>query len=353
MELYSASWKKYTLNFKQPSGTSRGILRTKISYFIFLKSSNSKTVGIGECGLLKGLSIDDRPDYEDKLEEVCKSPKLFLNDLSSLTDFPSIRFGLEMAERDYRMGGNNVLFDGAFAQNEKNIPINGLIWMGKHDFMLSQIKDKIASGFTCIKLKIGAIDFEEEMDLLQMIRDKFSAKEIELRVDANGAFSTKEALGKLERLAQLDLHSIEQPIRQGQYEAMANLCANTPLAIALDEELIGVNEFSKKKDLLEKIQPQYIILKPSLLGGFQATEEWINLANSMGIPFWVTSALESNIGLSAIAEWTDYLNLDLPQGLGTGQLYTNNFPSPLKVENGFLTYSHDEKWDLSLLTDAK
>ena len=347
-----AKFKKHTLEFKQASGTSRGILRTKESWFILLKNEKTWEWGVGECGLLKGLSADDRPDYEEKLQEVCDSMDRLNYWLGEgLREFPSIQFGLEMAWKSYHSKDKFQLFPSEFTKGKKSIPINGLIWMGDKDFMRQQIEDKLAQGFNCVKMKIGAIDFDTEVELLKSIRQRFSKKEIELRVDANGAFTAGEdALQKLNTLAKLDIHSIEQPIRQGQMEEMKSLCKKTPLPIALDEELIGVFDKEKKEELIDFIQPQYIILKPSFVGGFRGSQEWIDAAAKHDIPWWITSALESNVGLSAIAQWTFTLNNPMHQGLGTGGLYTNNFPSPLFVEEGALHYDANGKWDLNLFS---
>jgi o-succinylbenzoate synthase len=342
-----AGWKKYDLHFKRPSGTSRGILKTKTSYFIFLEANN--LVGIGECGLLKGLSIDDVPEYEETLNEVCERISIFSDEIDLLNEFPSIQFGLEMALLDLKNGAVKKFFDNSFYESAKGIDINGLVWMGTKEFMLEQIKQKIEQSYSCIKLKIGAIDFDSEIELLKTIRKEYSEKEIELRVDANGAFSTEEAYKKLCILSKLKLHSIEQPIKQGQYEKMAQLCETTPLPIALDEELIGINSLEKKEWLLKNLKPQYIILKPSLIGGFKKSKEWIDIAQKNNIGWWITSALESNVGLNAIAQLTSSLNTEIPQGLGTGQLYTNNFNSPLEIENAKLYYRKNKTWDLSLL----
>lgn len=346
--MIKANYKKYILNFKNPSGTSRGILRTKETWFIIL-TKNGK-IGVGETGLFRGLSIDDISNYEDKLIWVCKNIDLGLkNLLKSLYDFPSIQFGLEQAFLSLNSQDRFELFPSRFTRGEKSIPINGLIWMGEKGFMNNQIKEKLKAGFSCIKMKIGAIDFDTEIELLKSIRKEFSSKEIELRVDANGAFNTKNALEKLKILSELEIHSIEQPIRQGQHNDMAELCAKTPLPIALDEELIGVFSSEEKKKLLKMIQPQYIILKPSLVGGFAGTREWINLANETSCGWWITSALESNVGLNAIAQFTDTLQSDLPQGLGTGGLFTNNFVSPLEVNNGTLQYNPKQNWNFKLI----
>jgi len=342
-----ATYKKYILNFKQPSGTSRGILKTKETWFLILKSEGR--LGIGECGLFRGLSIDDRPDYEDKINWVCNHIDLGLEELLlELTAFPSIQMGLEMAFKSLESEDSFELFPSKFTKSEASISINGLVWMGSEAFMEAQIAKKIEAGFSCIKMKIGAIDFQQEISLLKSIRAQFSSKDIELRVDANGAFHPTDALEKLKILSDLDLHSIEQPIKQGQMDAMATLCKKTPLPIALDEELIGVFSVTKKQELLQTINPQYIILKPSLVGGFAGSDEWLNFAEKQNIGWWITSALESNVGLSAIAQYTYTKQSVLPQGLGTGSLFTNNFECPLQVNNGKLHYSNLEKWNFNL-----
>ncbi|MBO3098185.1 o-succinylbenzoate synthase [Gelidibacter pelagius] len=343
----TATYQKHTLNFKQASGTSRGILKTKDTWFIMIASEGKK--GIGECGMFRGLSVDDRPDFESVLSWVCKN--IFLGKdvlLSKLQEFPSIQFGLEMAFLDFESETDFELFPSKFTNGDDAIPINGLIWMGSEAFMREQITSKIDEGFTCIKLKIGAIDFQTELDLLKSIRTHFSATDIELRVDANGAFSPDEALEKLKRLSDYHLHSIEQPIRQGQVEEMARLCQTTPLDIALDEELIGIFDLSDKYDLLQTIKPQYIILKPTLVGGFHGSNSWIEAAKDGKIDYWITSALESNVGLNAIAQWTYTLQNDRPQGLGTGSLFANNIASPLEVKNGTLQYNKKTNWNFNL-----
>ena len=342
-----ASYSKYILNFKRPSGTSRGVLTQKETWFIILKK-DGKT-GIGECGILRSLSFDDRPDYEEKLKWVCENIALGEEKLwEELRDFPSIQFGVEMAFRSLAANDPFLLFPSEFTRGQAAIPINGLVWMGEEQFMKEQIIQKIDGGFKCIKLKIGAIDFETEIDLLKFIRREFTSEEIEIRVDANGAFSPAEALDKLKRLSELELHSIEQPIKQGQPEEMARLCKTSPLPIALDEELIGVTDVTEKKKLLQIIEPQYLIFKPSLIGGMKGTQEWIDLLEERGVHWWITSALESNVGLNAIAQFTFTLNNPMPQGLGTGGLYTNNFESPLEVANGELWYRPSQKWNFNL-----
>ena len=343
----TADYKKYILNFKRPSGTSRGVLTEKETWF--LKISDGNNFGIGECGILRSLSYDDRPDYEEKLKWVCENINMGKEMLwEELRDFPSIQFGVEMAFKSLESAHSFELFSSEFSKGKAAIPINGLIWMGDKAFMKKQISEKIDAGFNCIKLKIGAIDFETELDLLKSIRKDFSENEIELRVDANGAFSPATALEKLERLSKFKLHSIEQPIKQGQVSEMAKLCEKTPLPIALDEELIGITNVTEKQKLIQTIQPQYAIFKPSLIGGFKGTSEWKDICEEQNVGWWITSALESNIGLNAIAQWTYTLKPELPQGLGTGGLYTNNFESPLEVENGNIQYNSSKKWEFNL-----
>ena len=348
-----ARWFKHILYFKNPAGTSRGVFKDKDSWFLVLDDlTKPGNRGIGECGPLKGLSYDDRPGYEKKLDELCENinePGLS----ETLSDWPSIKFGLEMALRDLTTQEPMILYPSPFTRGEKAMNINGLIWMGEKDFMLQQIDQKLQQGFNCIKMKIGAIDWEEELALLKYIRKKFPAPQIELRVDANGAFSVSDAPLKLEELARWDIHSIEQPIKAGQWKEMAELCRNSPLPIALDEELIGVTECREKNELMETIRPQYIILKPSLAGGFADSEEWIDIAEKYDTGWWVTSALESNIGLNAIAQWTFTFGNSMPQGLGTGQLYTNNISSPLEIVNGQVRYNPRKSWDFSIFEYEK
>jgi len=342
-----AHFKPYTLHFKRASGTSRGVLHTKETYFIVIQGDNGE--GVGECNMFKGLSIDDRPDFLEKLQWTCDHINLGLETLlQELFPFPSIQFGLEQAFLSLESKHPFKLFENDFTHSKASIAINGLIWMGSKEFMYQQIKDKLKAGFTTIKLKIGAIDFDAELDLLKYIRSEFDADKIELRVDANGAFLPATALEKLKRLSEFELHSIEQPIRQGQWQDMAELCSRTPLPIALDEELIGVFSVTKQQELLQTICPQYIILKPALVGGFKGSESWISLAEKQQIGWWITSALESNVGLNAIAQWTFGLGNIMPQGLGTGALYTNNIACPLEVENGTLTYTNNDNWNFKI-----
>ncbi|HEY5589430.1 MAG TPA: o-succinylbenzoate synthase [Paludibacter sp.] len=342
-----ARYTKLDLKFKFPAGTSRGILLYKPSSFLILEKDG--LTGIGECSTIPDLSIDPVDSYVEKMDELCR----LLNEdyepgTIDLDAYPSIAFGLETALLDLAAKGSKCLFPSPFTEGKSGIPINGLVWMGDKAFMQKQILEKIEAGFHCIKLKVGTIDFETELEIISDIRKQFSPADIEIRLDANGGFSPEDALKKLKKLSTFSIHSIEQPIRQQQIEAMADLCKKSPIPIVLDEELIGLNSF-EKEILLQTIKPAYIILKPSLIGGFKQSEEWIQLAEKLNIAWWVTSALESNIGLNAIAQWTATLGSSLPQGLGTGQLYNNNIPSPLSIENAQLFYRNQQTWDLSFI----
>ena len=338
-----------TLHFKQPAGTSRGVYTTRKIWLVYL--SDGERTGVGECAPLPDLSCDARPDYAELLERFCADfcrwqdsqgdcpscakPAEHIRDCplcESLRPYPSMLFGLETALLNLLHG--DCLFDTAFSRGEIGIPINGLVWMGNYDEMLQRMESKLEQGFRCVKLKIGAIDFEQELDLVKRIRERFSFHEVELRVDANGAFPYEEALYKLELLSQYNIHSIEQPIKAGQWAYMAELCRESPLPIALDEELIGVNDPEMKTHMLNIIKPRYIILKPSLHGGMMGCREWIQTAREQGIGSWITSALESNIGLNAIAQFASDVygdDIRMPQGLGTGQLFTDNIPMPLEI----------------------
>lgn len=320
-----------TLHFKQPAGTSRGVYTTRKIWLVYL--SDGKKTGMGECAPLPDLSCDVRNDYEEVLEgfcqKLCESGEI---DYEAMRDYPSMLFGFETALLNLQHG--DIMFDNAFSRGEVGIPINGLVWMGNYDEMLQRMEEKLEKGFRCVKLKIGAIDFDQELDLVKRIRDRFSFHEVELRLDANGAFPYEEALYKLELLSQYAIHSIEQPIKAQQWALMAELCRESPLPIALDEELIGVNDPEMKHHMLNIIKPRYIILKPSLHGGMQGCREWIKTARDMGIGSWITSALESNIGLNAIAQFAADVygdHITMPQGLGTGQLFTDNIPMPLEI----------------------
>jgi len=326
-----AHFYKKTFHFKKPSGTSRGVLTEKHAWFIEVwEESNPSIKGIGECSIIPGLSpeFNSFEEYEQKLNEVCE------NLSTDVSAWSSIKFGIETALLDLKNGGKRIYFENKFSRGEQKIDINGLVWMGDKNFMLQQIDTKIKAGFTTIKMKIGAIDFSTEIELLKYIRKQYSAKKLTLRVDANGAFVLKEALEKLKILSSLDIHSIEQPIKAGNWSEMKELCKIAPIDIALDEELIGIHSFSEKRELLQTIQPPFIILKPSLHGGISGCREWISLANEFNIKWWITSALESNIGLKAICQFVAEYDITLPQGLGTGALYTDNIESDLTVENG-------------------
>ncbi len=319
------------LHFKRPAGTSRGVYTERKSWYVHL--TDGEREGVGECAPLPDLSCDAVPDYAEILRKICEDfcEAGALND-DQLRPYPSMRFGLETAWLNLQNG--EKLFDNAFSRGEAGIPINGLVWMGNYEEMLERMEQKLEQGFRCVKLKIGAIDFDQELDLVKRIRERFSFHEVELRLDANGAFPYEEALYKLELLSQYAIHSIEQPIKAGQWGLMAALCRESPLPIALDEELIGVNDVEMKEHMLNVIKPSYIILKPSLHGGMQGCREWIDAARQQGIGSWITSALESNIGLNAIAQFAADVYGDaftMPQGLGTGQLFTDNIPMPIEI----------------------
>lgn len=333
-----ASWERHDLVFKRPAKTSRETFKTKDTYLLKVGYENEEVFGVGECSPLWTLSVDPRAQYPKQLDWVCEHINDWERFLYSdeLFDYPSIQFGLETALLDLQNGGRKIIFPSKFTNGLDQIEINGLIWMGDYNFMAQQIEDKIKLGFNCVKLKIGAIDWEAEKKLLSFIRNRFSAKEIELRVDANGAFPADDALEKLKVLSDLEIHSIEQPIMAGQINKLSALCLNTPVPIALDEELIGIVKKEDKAALLEKVKPQYIILKPSLLGGIKSCNEWIYLAGHYNVGWWITSALEGNVGLNAIAQYTYQTGNKLPQGLGTGQLFEENFNSPLKLINNQL-----------------
>ena len=326
------------LHFLQPAGTSRGVYNTRLSFYLKLTSDEQPdVVGVGECATLPDLSCDAMPpnEYERKLRTFCDEyERTGVIDYEAMRAYPSMLFGLETAVAQFNAKGSLNFFDTPFGRGEEGIPINGLVWMGTFEEMFERLEAKLKAGFRCIKIKIGAIDFDRELQLIRHIRSTFSRKDVELRVDANGGFTSEEALSRMEALVQYDIHSIEQPIKQHQWTEMARLCAATPLPIGLDEELIGVNERQKKIELLDTIRPQYIVLKPSLHGGMAGTAEWIQLARERNIGSWITSALESNVGLNAIAQLTASIygtNIRHAQGLGTGQLFADNIEMPLKV----------------------
>ena len=343
-----ARFTKYTLNFKQPSGTSRGVYTSREVWFIFI--TEGSITGIGECAPLPNLSLESPKGMSTKLLQVCEEIAYFRYFPQELSNWPSIRFGLETALLDLKNGGQQLLFPSAFTNGEQGIPINGLIWMGTPEYMKQQIRTKLEAGFRCIKMKIGAIDFETEFSLLKEIRKEFSSQDITLKVDANGAYSFQTALENLKRLSDLQIHSIEQPIEAGRWDEMTELCRKSPVPIALDEELIGVFHQKELTQIAQQIHPSYFILKPSLHGGLAGCEKWIELANQHGIGWWVTSALESNIGLNAIAQWTFQQNVTTEQGLGTGQLFTNNIDSPLQIKGDRLWHQPSHQWNHQLLS---
>ena len=355
--MLQARWIPYQLRFTFRAGTSRGVMTDRDTYFLLV--SDGENTGIGECSPLKELSIDDLSELPTQLDKTVVQ----LQRTAPFADetaidrwlqqhipqtFPALRFGAETALLDLLHSGCRTIIPQAL-QSYPAIPINGLVWMGEPDFMQRQLDDKLAQGFTCIKMKIGALDFDTELSLLARLRQRYDASQITLRVDANGAFSPSEALDKLHALSAYDIHSIEQPIAPSQPEQMRQLCQDSPIPIALDEELIGVMDDEARKTLLKAIRPAYIILKPTLVGGITASRTWIQLAESQRIGWWLTSALESNIGLNAIAQLAASYRPTLPQGLGTGQLYHNNIPAPMQIEKGFLRYDPDQSWDTSLL----
>ncbi|MBB6370751.1 o-succinylbenzoate synthase [Chryseobacterium shigense] len=330
-----AKYSRYLLEFKRPSGTSRGVLHEKETFILEVENDGKK--GTGECAVFRGLSFDDRPDYEEKLQWLCENinrDNQYLKE--QLRDFPSIWFGYEQAILNLKHGAH-LYFPSEFTERKAAIRINGLIWMGDVQYMEEQIREKLEKGFHCIKLKIG-VDWKSEHKILHELRKKFSKDKLELRVDANGGFSREEAEIVLKQLADLHIHSIEQPVKAGNWNDMAALCAQTPTPIALDEELIGITNPAEKRKLLEIIKPQYIILKPALVGGFAGSDEWISLAEDKNIGWWITSALESNIGLNAIAQYTFTKRNPMPQGLGTGALFVNNFESDLELKNELLWF---------------
>ncbi|MGL5957597.1 MAG: o-succinylbenzoate synthase [Phocaeicola sp.] len=331
------------LLFKQPAGTSRGVYTTRKVWYLLLTDRETGRTGIGECAPLPQLSCDDLPNYEELLQELCSKAAMSGQiDYAALKPYPSILFGLESAFRQLQTDSWQ-LWDTPFSRGEEGIPINGLIWMGSFEEMKRRIEEKLATGYRCLKLKIGAIEFQKELELLQTIRQHFTPEELEIRVDANGAFQPAEARRYLQELAACKIHSIEQPIAAGSWKEMGRLCQEALLPIALDEELIGIDTIDKKIELLETICPQFIILKPSLHGGIFGSEEWIRLATERGINSWVTSALESNIGLNVIAQWCATLHPTLPQGLGTGLLFTDNLPLPLQIEGDALWFHPEQK----------
>lgn len=340
-----AAFAKYTLDFINPAGTSRGVLLQKDTYFLKIWDEQCpERFGLGECALFKGLSAEDNDRYEPKLRELCRNIALGVE--TDLAEFSSIQFGLETAILDFANGCRRVCFDNDFARGTCHIPINGLVWMGTKDEMIARINEKIAAGFHVIKLKIGAIDFNQELEMISHIRRRYSERDLTIRVDANGAFSPDTVMERLGRLSEYSIHSIEQPIKAGQWEEMARVCEKSPIPVALDEELIGITNPMMMMTILRSIRPHYIILKPSLMGGFAGSTEWLKMAAQFGTGGWITSALESNVGLNAIAQWVTTLQVRIPQGLGTGALYHNNIASPLEQHADYLCCNPSKGWDI-------
>lgn len=334
-----AAFTPYTLNFITPGGTSRGVMTTKDTYFIKLwDEENPEVYGIGECALFKGLSAEDDENYENKLRELCRNVELGIP--TDLSCHSSIQFGFESAILDFSNGGKRIYHQSPFTEGNYKIPINGLIWMGSKDEMITRIDEKVANGFHTLKLKIGAIDFTQELEMIKYIRTRYSQNDLEIRLDANGGFTKDNALTRLENLAKHHIHSIEQPIKPGQWEDMTEICRKSPIPIALDEELIGITNPMMMMELLRTIQPHYIILKPSLMGGMSGSLEWLRMAAQFQIGGWITSALESNIGLNTLAQWTATLQPKIPQGLGTGMVFSNNIKSPLEQKEDYLIYNN-------------
>ncbi len=344
----------YLLNFKHPAATSRGLLQTKA--VVFLRATDTEQpeiVGYGECGPLPGLSVDDRPDFLAQVTHVCalinRGQPVEAIDLSAL---PSLNFGLEMAQRDLHTGGRQRLFDTPFSWGEAPLATHGLIWMDTPANVLQQIESKLEQGFRVIKLKVGALPLADECAILAIIRQRYSSDEVTLRLDANGAFTPENALENLDQLAAFDIHFLEQPIRAGQPQAMAAICAVSPIPIALDEELIGVCQPAARRVLIETIRPQHLIIKPALLGGLAISEEWIRLAENLGSAWWINSMLESNLGLNALCQWTSTLDSQRIHGLGTGQLFTNNLPAPLRLAGPLLSLDPTSQWDLTAISQS-
>jgi len=344
-----ATYIRYPLIFVRPAGTSRGILEQKPCWFIRL-TSEAGTTGIGEVSFIPGLSIEKEEEMEARLDRICKlisSGKM--DPVQPLPSLPGVQFALETALRDLEAGGERILFRSPFTEGQRGITTNGLIWMGAKPFMISQIREKMHLGFRVLKLKVGALDFSEELDVVRWIRSEFGVSDLEIRLDANGAWKPGEALEKMEHFAHYNIHSIEQPVARGQWEEMARLCRDGSIPVALDEELIGITDPWEMRTVLEQIDPAYIILKPGLLGGFSMASQWIELAGASGTGWWITSALESTIGLNAIAQWTSWMEVTIPQGLGTGALYTNNFSSPLQMSGEQLWFRPALKWELNAI----
>lgn len=342
----SFRFQHHTLFFHKPAKTSRDVMTSRDVYFAQCTSGDGVISGLGECAPIWGLSPESKAEVERTLanwSSIMQQPEQLADVFNRMS---SLRFAIETALRDMAAGGTMQLFD---VDLNHPIPINGLIWMSDAPSMLRECREKVEAGFTTIKFKVGALNFEEELHLLRAVRSEFAERNLEIRLDANGAFASDDVLEKLDALSTFRIHSIEQPIKAGQHEAMARLIEKSPMAIALDEELIGVHAATDKRRLLKEIKPHYLVLKPTLHGGFSGCDEWVALATEMGIGWWATSALESNVGLNAIAQWVLTKQVSMPQGLGTGSLFSNNVQSPWVVENGFLRYDENLRWNVKSL----
>jgi len=345
--MVQASYIAHPLVFVRPVGTSRGVLEEKPCWFIKLTSQEGES-GIGEVSFIPGLSVEEEEELEIQVDHICKLIcRGEMDPRQHLPALPGVQFALETAVRDMETGGKQMLYPSKFTQGQVGIPTNGLIWMGAKDFIISQVREKLQLGFRVLKLKVGSLVFSEELDVLRWIRSEIGKADLEIRLDANGAWSLEEALKKMNQLNRYGIHSIEQPIAPGQMKALMLLCGESVIPVALDEELIGIRDPLERSSLLEQVRPAYIILKPGLLGGIAEASDWINRAEESDIGWWITSALESNVGLNAIAQWTWHRGVSRHQGLGTGALYTNNIPSPLQMSREQLWYRSENAWDLT------
>lgn len=350
--MIQATYIRHPLTFFEPAGTSRGTLQQKACWFVKL-ADNDGITGIGEVSFIPGLSVEDPDEIEIQLDHVCKLiSRGEMDPAQALPALPGIQFALDCARIDLERGGSRLLFPSEFTEGQRGIPINGLIWMGDPAAMKKQIREKLDQGFRVLKMKVGALGMEEELEVLGWIRSQFSEDILEIRLDANGAWSAQEAPVRMARFADFGIHSIEQPVRPGQAESMAAICKREIIPVALDEELIGITDPEEQKRLMETIRPAYIILKPGLLGGFSVAREWIRRAGQVGAGWWITSALESSVGLSDIAQWTYQLGISVPQGLGTGRLYSNNIASPLSLKGDRLWYHPEKEWRLHELIET-
>ncbi len=342
--MLKTDYKKYILEFIEPGVTSRGVLLHKLSWLLWIWDDKAPEIkGVGEISIISGLSPELEDDVETALIQLKNdTDNIIKNYQQFFEQKPAVKFGIEIALRDLHRGGKSLLFPSDFTEGKNGVKINGLIWMGTIDEMQNRIKQKIENGFTCIKIKVGSQNFEHELDLLKQIRQKYNETDLQIRLDANGAFSPDEALKKIDQLSEYKIHSIEQPIKAGQWAQMSNICRNTNIPIALDEEFIGIygqNRFN----MLDAIMPQFIVLKPALLGGLCDTAQMVLSAAKRSIGWWVTSALESNVGLNAIAQWA-YLNAyNIPQGLGTGNVFKNNFESQLYLKGDTICFDPSKK----------